>query len=74
MARSIAELQEFVSAARLRRAPSPAPWSLAEIAGRLVEISGFGATAPLTLASGLLLEAQRQGEPAAWITREESAF
>jgi recombination protein RecA len=41
-----------------------------------VEISGAGAAAAaaLTLAFGLVLEAQRQGEPVAWIALEERGF
>lgn len=49
-------------------------WSLEQVAGRLVEISGVGATAPLTPAFGLVLQAQRQNEPVAWITRNDSLF
>ncbi|HWQ68477.1 MAG TPA: recombinase A [Patescibacteria group bacterium] len=49
-------------------------WSLEQVAGRLVEISGVGATAPLTLAFGLVLQAQRQNEPVVWITRDDSLF
>lgn len=49
-------------------------WSLEQIAGRLVEISGVGATAPLTLTFGLVLQAQQQNEPVAWITRDDSLF
>jgi recombination protein RecA len=49
-------------------------WSLEQVAGRLVEISGSGATAPLTLAFGLVLQAQHQNEPVAWITRNDSLF
>jgi recombination protein RecA len=37
-----------------------------------VEVSG--ATATLTVAFGLVLEAQRQGEPVAWVTPWESSF
>ncbi len=51
-----------------------AGWSLEQVAGRLVEISGAGATAPLTLAFGLVLQAQQQNEPVAWITRDDSLF
>jgi recombination protein RecA len=47
---------------------------LEQAAGRLVEISGVGATAALTVAFGLVLEAQRQGEPVAWITLQERSF
>ena len=52
----------------------PKQWRLAEIARRLVEISGSGAAASLTLAFGLVLEAQRQGEPVGWITPSDSFF
>ena len=51
-----------------------ARWSLEQVAGRLVEISGVGAAAPLTLAFELVLQAQRQNEPVAWITRDDSLF
>lgn len=49
-------------------------WSLEQVVGRLVEISGEGATASLTLAFGLVLQAQRQNEPVAWITLDDSLF
>src|SRR5574337_258270 len=49
-------------------------WSLEQVVGRLVEISGAEATASLTLAFGLVLPAQRQNEPVAWITRNDSLF
>ncbi len=51
-----------------------AEWRLAEIARRLVEISGSGAAASLTLAFGLVLEAQQQGEPVGWVTPSHSFF
>jgi recombination protein RecA len=50
------------------------PWSLPETAGRMVEISGSVASASLTFAFGLVLEAQRRGEPAGWVTSEEAFF
>jgi recombination protein RecA len=52
----------------------PKPWNLAEIAGRLVEISGSGPTATLTLAFGLVLEGQRQGELVGWVGSTENSF
>lgn len=52
----------------------PARWTLPEVAGRLVEISGFGATAALTLALGLVVEAQQRGELVGWGTSKESSF
>lgn len=53
---------------------APARFEVAELAGRLVEISGGEASAALTLAVGLVLDAQRQGELAGWVTSEESSF
>jgi recombination protein RecA len=52
----------------------PAPWTLEEVAGRLVEISGSTASAALTIAFGLVREAQAQGEPVGWVTSAESSF
>lgn len=49
-------------------------WSLDELAGRLSEISSRGASAPLTAAVSLVLEAQHQGEPVAWVTARSSTF
>lgn len=49
-------------------------WGLNQIAGRLVELSGEGSSAKLTIAFGLVLEAQQQQEITAWITLSESTF
>lgn len=49
-------------------------WGLAQIAGRFIEISSAEASATLTAAFGLVLEAQRLGEPTAWITLPQSTF
>jgi recombination protein RecA len=54
--------------------PAPPPWRLAEVAGRLVEISGSTAAASLTLTFVLLREAQECGEPVGWVTSVESCF
>jgi len=40
----------------------------------LSELSGLGPTARLSLAAGLVCEAQRVGETAAWITNRRSTF
>ena len=45
-------------AQKLRPAVSPTPWTLDEVAGRLVEISGSTASAALTLTFSLVREAQ----------------
>lgn len=47
---------------------------LTELAGRLVELSGDGASAVLTAATKLMLDAQAAREPAAWIGTDESCF
>ncbi|RMD84695.1 MAG: recombinase A [Candidatus Dadabacteria bacterium] len=53
---------------------TPAVWSLDLLAGRLVEISGLGATALLTVGFDLVLQAQLEGKPCAWITLSTSSF
>jgi recombination protein RecA len=65
-----------VSAARIEvpaQAPAPA-WSLADLAGRLVELSASAETAHLTAALGLVLEAQLGDDRAAWVALEGSSF
>lgn len=56
------------------RVPSPARWGLEAFVGRLSELSGVGPTARLSLAMGLVCEAQRTGETAAWVTNRRSTF
>lgn len=53
---------------------SPGGWNLSAVAGRLSELSGLEGTAALTLAFGLVLDAQRRGEPVAWIMPGHCAF
>ncbi len=45
-----------------------------DLSGKLVEISGYGPTALLTVAGRLVLEAQMEGETVAWITARDSSF
>lgn len=54
--------------------PEPAQWTLPEVAGRLVEVSGSAATASLTFALSLVLQAQCLGELAGWVTPDEAFF
>jgi recombination protein RecA len=49
-------------------------FSLDELVGRLVELSGEGASAALTIAFGLVLDAQASREPVAWVGSDESSF
>jgi recombination protein RecA len=47
-------------------------WSLSGLSGRLIELCG--ASASLTLTLGLVREAQRLAEPAAWLTGGQRCF
>ncbi|MDB4956571.1 MAG: hypothetical protein JWO36_4140, partial [Myxococcales bacterium] len=51
-----------------------APWGLAAMRGRLVELSARGASATLTAAIELVVEAQTQSEPVAWLTLADGTF
>ena len=64
----------FSPAKKLRLAVSPTPWTLDEVAGRLVEISGSTASAALTITFSLVREAQQRGEPVGWVTSVDSFF
>ena len=44
------------------------------LSGRLTELSGQGSLASLTMACALVLDAQRAGETAVWITDRQSSF
>jgi recombination protein RecA len=65
----------ILPASKLSAAPVHVPrWTVADLSGRLVEISAGAAAAPLTAAFGLVLDAQLGGDHAAWITLAHSAF
>jgi recombination protein RecA len=65
----------MISARKLRKEQAPlSPWTLAEVAGRFVEISASGAASSLTVALALVAEAQEQREPVGWVTPTESCF
>lgn len=49
-------------------------WGLDALRGRLVELSARGATATLTTAIELVLEAQQADEPVAWVTLGNATF
>jgi recombination protein RecA len=56
------------------RAGAEARWGLAALRGRLVEMSARGASATLTCATELVVEAQTQGEPVAWVMLATGSF
>ncbi|HEU4615739.1 MAG TPA: recombinase A [Kofleriaceae bacterium] len=51
-----------------------ATWSLATLRGRLVELSARGASATLTTAMDIVVDAQTQHEPVAWLTAGNGTF
>lgn len=55
-------------------APQADRWSLDALRGRLVELSARGATATLTTAVELVIEAQQAAEPVAWVTLGSGTF
>jgi recombination protein RecA len=63
-----------VSLDELRSHQSAEAWGLSALRGRLVELSARGATATLTTAIELVIEAQLAGEPVAWIALASGTF
>ena len=66
-------------ALRRLRAPEGAPatrpvWSRAELAGRLCELTPGRESAVLSAAFALVLDAQGEGEPVAWVAADASCF
>ncbi|TPV96906.1 MAG: recombinase A [Myxococcales bacterium FL481] len=53
---------------------APPSWSYVQLTGRLIELSGHGATAGVSAAMALVLAAQERGEPAAWICPRERSY
>jgi recombination protein RecA len=69
------EAAQVLRGMALSSVPLAAPrFCLAELAGRLVELSGDGAAAVLTAGTKLLLDAQATLEPAAWVGTDHSSF
>ncbi|PKN58265.1 MAG: recombinase A [Deltaproteobacteria bacterium HGW-Deltaproteobacteria-14] len=54
--------------------PRDERWDLGVIEGRFVEISGEGASAALTSAFGLVVDAQERGENVAWVSARSDGF
>ena len=59
---------------RLIQAQASATWTLDTLRGRLVELSARGASATLTAAIEIVVEAQTQAEPVAWIAPTAGTF
>ena len=67
-------LPPVVSASSLQVARQTPIWSVADLSGRLVELSAGAEAGHLTAAFGLVLDAQLCGDRAAWVTLEHSSF
>jgi len=61
-------------AQKFRSVVPQTPWSLDEVAGRLVEISGSTASAALSVTFTLINETQQRGEPVGWVTSLGKTF
>ncbi len=53
---------------------SPSEWNMASLSGRLTELSGAADSAALTLAFGLVRQAQLLEEPVAWVLFSGQSF
>lgn len=63
------------ASAAIRPAPAGSPrWCLAEVAGRLVELTGWRSGAAYTSALALVVDAQRADETAAWLGPRARSF
>ena len=71
-----ASLRDLLQSGQVWRntAPAAACWTLANLAGRYVELAAHGPAARLTIAAQLVLEAQLAREPVAWVTALASSF
>lgn len=67
-------MAKVVHVDRLVQAEAHPRWELSSLRGRLVELSARGATATLTAAIELVVEAQTQAEPVAWIAPAAGTF
>lgn len=72
------ELSALISRLGIRQGERPAPhpdrWGLDTLAGGIAELSSDGQCAAMSAAVSLVLEAQRRGEPAAWVAVGRSTF
>ncbi len=58
----------------LNNIPKKSSWSLEQLLGRFVELSGHATSANLTHTADLIREAQTSEEPVAWVSGDRSIF
>ena len=73
-ARGSASAAKIVRLDHLHQNQAAGTWQLGSLRGRLVELSARGATATLPAAIELVVEAQTQSEPVAWIAPVTGTF
>lgn len=74
MAIALSDIPHLTTGAQLekeQRRTDESSWSLQELAGRFVEVRAVGPSASLSLATRLVIDAQRTGEPVAWISAHD---
>ncbi len=71
---SLLALLETDAGRKEARGGAALAWDVAALAGRVVELSGHGAAAPLSAAMMLVRHAQEVGEVAAWVAARASCF
>lgn len=69
---AVSDIPGIIPADSLTHDTRTQEWSFKALSGRLIELSSMDASAILTAATGLVVDAQRQGEPVAWVTTEKS--
>jgi recombination protein RecA len=73
-----ADLSSLIARLGIQQAPSrepvPSEWNLDLLSGRFAELSSEGETASISAAVSIILEAQKRGEPAAWVAVGPSSF
>jgi recombination protein RecA len=72
IARTLSQLPDIVPAQSLIHDADTCAWRYDILCGRLVELSSIDTSASLTATTGLIVQAQRQGEPVVWVTAKES--
>lgn len=67
-------LGRAASGASVANGAAAAEWSRARLSGSMAELSTVGGAGVLTLAFALVLDAQHEGEPVAWVTGPSGGF
>ena len=72
--RDLQDLEPYFTRMSVKKREEQPRWSRAQLAGRLCELSSVPGAALMTAAFRLVLDAQLEGEPTAWITATTDTF